>query len=196
MNDSRPMNETYPSLPFENSIHNPFLNHISSFRAFKSPRVVRKEAAKDWKSYYFLLPYPLPHAPFISLFNKQIVLFQDLKKRLGLVLGTTKSLNRGSHSKSSGGRNGPSTSSNDLLALLALPDTDASSLDGVLSAESAGVTICHYPYTHTYVPCWLISIFLTILRREEPYLVPYFPQIPTFLVLLPYDFVSFHARLT
>ena len=141
MNDSRPMNETYPSLPFENSIHNPFLNHISSFRAFKSPRVVRKEAAKDWKSYYFLLPYPLPHAPFISLFNKHIVLFQDLKKRLGLVLGTTKSLNRRSHCKGSGGRDGPSTSSNDLLALLAFPNTDASSLDGVLSAEGASVAM-------------------------------------------------------
>ena len=38
-----------------------------------------------------------------------------------------------------------------------------------------------------YVLCWVISIFLTILRREEPYLVPYFPQIPTFLVLLPYN---------
>ena len=35
--------------------------------------------------------------------------------------------------------------------------------------------------------CWLISIFFTILRREEPYLVPYLPQIPTFLVLLPYN---------
>ena len=129
-------------------------------------------------------------------FNKQRALFQDLKKRLRLVLGTTKSLNRGSHSKSSGGRNGPSTSSNDLVALSALPNADASSLDGVLTAESASITTGHSLSTQTYVPCWLISIFLTILRREEPYLVPYFPQIPTFLVLLPYDLVSFYSRIT
>ena len=43
-----------------------------------------------------------------------------------------------------------------------------------------------YSNARPYVLCWEISIFFTILRREEPYLVPYFPQIPTFLVLLPY----------
>ena len=43
-----------------------------------------------------------------------------------------------------------------------------------------------YSNARSYVLCWEISIFFTILRREEPYLVPYFPQIPTFLVLLPY----------
>lgn len=35
-----------------------------------------------------------------------------------------------------------------------------------------------------YFPCWVISIFLTIFLREAPYLVPYLPVIPTFLVCL------------
>lgn len=35
-----------------------------------------------------------------------------------------------------------------------------------------------------YLLCWAISIFLTIFLSEAPYLVPYLPVIPTFLVLL------------
>lgn len=35
-----------------------------------------------------------------------------------------------------------------------------------------------------YLECCVISIFLTILRREAPYRVPYFPTIPTFFVRL------------
>jgi hypothetical protein len=31
-----------------------------------------------------------------------------------------------------------------------------------------------------YLACWLTSIFLTCLRREAPYLVPYLPVTPTF----------------
>ena len=37
---------------------------------------------------------------------------------------------------------------------------------------------------HVYFECCEISIFFIILRKEAPYLVPYFPVIPTFLVLL------------
>lgn len=33
-----------------------------------------------------------------------------------------------------------------------------------------------------YLECWDTSIFLIIFLREAPYLVPYFPTIPTFLV--------------
>ncbi|CAB0036518.1 unnamed protein product [Trichogramma brassicae] len=33
-----------------------------------------------------------------------------------------------------------------------------------------------------YLECWVISIFFTILRRDAPYLVPYLPVMPTFLV--------------
>ena len=33
----------------------------------------------------------------------------------------------------------------------------------------------------------MTSIFLMTLRRVAPYLVPYFPQMPTFLVWLPYN---------
>lgn len=33
-----------------------------------------------------------------------------------------------------------------------------------------------------YLLCWVISIFLTILRKEAPYRVPYLPVIPTFFV--------------
>lgn len=39
---------------------------------------------------------------------------------------------------------------------------------------------------HLYLACWVISIFFTILRKDEPYLVPYLPTIPTFLVLFAY----------
>ncbi len=35
---------------------------------------------------------------------------------------------------------------------------------------------------HVYFPCCVISIFLMVFLREAPYLVPYLPQIPTFLV--------------
>jgi len=35
-----------------------------------------------------------------------------------------------------------------------------------------------------YFACWLTSIFLTIFRKEAPYLVPYLPTIPTFRVRL------------
>jgi len=33
-----------------------------------------------------------------------------------------------------------------------------------------------------YLACWVISIFLTCLRREAPYLTPYLPVTPTFFV--------------
>ena len=36
--------------------------------------------------------------------------------------------------------------------------------------------------THVYLECWLISIFFTTLRSEEPYRTPYLPVIPAFLV--------------
>ena len=58
---------------------------------------------------------------------------------LSLGLAATKSLNRRSHGHGNGGRHHEGTSSNDLSALLALPDTRAGSLHGVLTAESAGV---------------------------------------------------------
>ena len=58
---------------------------------------------------------------------------------LGLNLGAAKSLDRRSHSHGSRGSDRPGASSDDLSALLALPDTRASSLHGVLTAESAGV---------------------------------------------------------
>ena len=35
-----------------------------------------------------------------------------------------------------------------------------------------------------YLLCWEISIFFTVFLKLAPYLVPYFPVIPTFLVLL------------
>ena len=123
---------------------------------------------------------------------KQTVAGSGMTKRqrwsLSLSLGTTKSLDGRSDSQSSRGSNSPGTSGNDLSALLALPDTDARSLHGVLTAEGAGIAINHTSTRCSYVLCWVISIFFTILRREEPYLVPYFPQIPTFLVLLPYSY--------
>ena len=113
-------------------------------------------------------------------------------KSLSFSLRTTKSLNRGSDSEGSGSRDGESTTGNNLTTLLATPDTNASSLDGILTAESTSVATDYNAIqtNKNYVLCWEISIFLTILRREEPYLVPYLPQIPTFLVLLPYNIVS------
>ena len=58
---------------------------------------------------------------------------------LGLNLGAAKSLDRRSHSHGSRGSNGPGASSDDLAALLALPNTHARSLDGVLATESASI---------------------------------------------------------
>ena len=40
IDDSGSINETLPSLAFENSIRNPFLNHINSFRSFQVPNTV------------------------------------------------------------------------------------------------------------------------------------------------------------
>lgn len=58
---------------------------------------------------------------------------------LRLHLGAAKSLDRRSHRHGSGRGDRPGASSDDLAALLALPNTHARSLDGVLTAESAGV---------------------------------------------------------
>eukprot|EP01068_Selenidium_serpulae_P004660 Selendium_serpulae@DN3683_c0_g1_i2.p3 len=35
---------------------------------------------------------------------------------------------------------------------------------------------------HSYFTRWEISTFFTFFRRDAPYLVPYFPTMPTFLV--------------
>jgi len=45
------------------------------------------------------------------------------------------------------------------------------------------LTVVFPQKVQTYLACWVISIFLTCLRREAPYLVPYLPVTPTFLVL-------------
>ena len=100
------------------------------------------------------------------------------------------------------------------MTWLALPDTDGSSLDGVLLQrqlvvpnsmalpcfEQRGLTFPHEG--QLYRACWVISIFLTlhqsaqspslllhkartyVFRREAPYRVPYFPVTPTFFVRL------------
>ena len=62
---------------------------------------------------------------------------------LGLNLGAAKSLDRRSHSHGSRGSNGPGASSDDLSALLALPNTHARSLHGVLTAEGASIATRH-----------------------------------------------------
>ena len=62
---------------------------------------------------------------------------------LSLGLAATKSLNGRSHGHSDRSREHARTSSDHLSALLALPDTRASSLHGVLTAESAGVARGH-----------------------------------------------------
>merc|ERR1719422_1758562 len=43
--------------------------------------------------------------------------------------------------------------------------------------------ISSFPLGPVYFLCWETSIFLMSLRREAPYLVPYLPTIPAFLVL-------------
>ena len=50
----------------------------------------------------------------------------------------------------------------------------------------ARLTLSFPQKTQLYLECWATSIFLTTFRREEPYRVPYLPQIPTFFVRLPY----------
>ena len=58
---------------------------------------------------------------------------------LRLHLGAAKSLDRRSHRHGSGRGDRPGASSDDLAALLALPNTHARSLDGVLATESASI---------------------------------------------------------
>ena len=43
---------------------------------------------------------------------------------------------------------------------------------------------CFPQKLHEYFECCDTSIFLIIFLSEAPYLVPYFPTIPTFLVRL------------
>ena len=62
---------------------------------------------------------------------------------LSLGLAATKSLNGRSHGHGDRSRHHERTSSDHLSALLALPDTRAGSLHGVLTAESAGVASDH-----------------------------------------------------
>ena len=44
--------------------------------------------------------------------------------------------------------------------------------------------------TQLYLACWVTSIFLITFLKVAPYLVPYLPQIPTFLVCFPYWFID------
>ena len=51
------------------------------------------------------------------------------------------------------------------------------------------ITVENFEHTlpqkgHVYFECCEISIFLTVFLREAPYLVPYFPHMPTFFVRL------------
>ena len=62
---------------------------------------------------------------------------------LRLHLGAAKSLDRRSHRHGSGRGDRPGASSDDLAALLALPNTHARSLHGVLTAEGASIATRH-----------------------------------------------------
>lgn len=57
-------------------------------------------------------------------------------------------------------RDGPGTSSNDLLAGAALPDSDGLSLDGVLAAEGADVSrvLRHFHLLHLLTQGGTVSI--------------------------------------
>merc|ERR1719183_301634 len=48
----------------------------------------------------------------------------------------------------------------------------------------ARLTVSLPQKTHVYLECWLISIFFTTFRSEEPYRTPYLPVMPAFLVRL------------
>ena len=76
IDDSGSINETLPSLAFENSIHNPFLNHISSFRSIQVPNtvylgismhsfIIQMQTAQIW---YSLVRFrtALPAVPLMS----------------------------------------------------------------------------------------------------------------------------------
>lgn len=74
-----------------------------------------------------------------------------------------------------------SSSSESDLAAFALPDSTWNSLDGSLNNYAK----CTFPHAgQTYLACCWSSNFLTIFLMAPPYLVPYFPTIPTFFVLL------------
>jgi hypothetical protein len=73
----------------------------------------------------------------ICVYYKQMLqqmayfLFRDAVKRLDLS-HFAKTTNSRANSCSSSGRDGPGTTGHDLLAALALPDTDSGTLDSVL----------------------------------------------------------------
>ena len=78
--------------------------------------------------------------PGLGFFQKWLLTNHLL---LSLNLGTAKSLDRRSDSHGSGRSDSPSTSSDHLSALLALPNTHARSLHGVLTAEGASIATRH-----------------------------------------------------
>lgn len=77
-------------------------------------------------------------------------------------------------------RNGVSTAGNNLVAALALPDTDSLALDGVLSAEGADVAgvlgdfhllhLLTQGGTVSVVECWLESVWLREFSLSVVYL--------------------------
>ena len=74
-----------------------------------------------------------------------------------------------------------SSSSKWNLASSALPDSQCNSSDWSLHYDDG----CTFPHAgQTYLACCWSSNFLTIFLMAPPYLVPYFPTIPTFFVLL------------
>ena len=77
----------------------------------------------------------------------------NLNTDLSFSLRTTKSLNRGSDSEGSRSGDGKSTTSKDLTALLAFPNTNTTSLNGVLTAESTSVAMDYTPLSNIYVLC-------------------------------------------
>ena len=58
IDDSGTINTTLPSLAFENSIHNPFLDHINSSRSTIASRTARKDATRVMKKPLF--PFRIP----------------------------------------------------------------------------------------------------------------------------------------
>ena len=109
--------------------------------------------------------FPQTH-PFSSTKKNKSGMNKRQESNLGLNLGAAKSLDRRSHSHGSRSGDSPGTSSDDLSALLALPNTHARSLDGVLTAESASIATRQLDSSHVRAVLGDLNLLDNLTQRR------------------------------
>ena len=85
---------------------------------------------------------------------------------LSLNLGTAKSLDRRSDSHGSGRSDSPSTSSDHLSALLALPNTHARSLHGVLATEGTSIATRQFDFLNVRAVLRNLNLLHNLTQRR------------------------------